>query len=50
MHKDTNELKPWQLILGLLCFLTLTTFGFVYFCYYLYQLLYGLFSGVDGGG
>ena len=42
MQDDENELKPWQFVMSLLVFFTLTAFGIIYFSYYLYALLQGL--------
>ncbi|SEA24447.1 hypothetical protein [Alkalimonas amylolytica] len=45
-QQDTN-LNSWQVAAGWLLITALTIFGFVYFWYYLYLLLDGLFSSAD---
>ena len=47
MQHDEDELKPWQFVIGLLMFFTLTAYGIIYFSYYLYALLQGLGTAAE---
>ncbi|MEO3877159.1 hypothetical protein [Rheinheimera fenheensis] len=45
MPQNEDTLKTWQFVIWWLVILALTTFGFIYFWYYFFQLLHGLFTG-----
>ena len=44
IQQNDDMLKPWQFLVWLLAIFALTTFGIIYFSYYLYALLQGLGS------
>ena len=48
MQRNEDTLKTWQFVIWLMAILALTTFGFIYFWYYIYQLLQGLITGAAG--
>lgn len=48
MQQNEDTLKTWQFVIWLMVIFALTTFGFIYFWYYIYQLLQGLVTGAAG--
>ena len=45
MQQNEDTLKTWQFVIWWIVIFALTAFGFIYFWYYLYQLLQGLVMG-----
>jgi magnesium-transporting ATPase (P-type) len=44
MQRNKDTLKTWQFVIWWIVIFALTAFGFIYFWYYLYQLLQGLIT------